>query len=170
MESQYLSIKQEQDGLQQTELQLRFGYKLTKLDGDLIQKLFIIEEGLKKFPQVDVPERFLFAKGICVKEVILPKGSLIISRVHRHSGITIISKGDVSVLCDEKEGWKRIKAPCTFESPAGTKRALYMHEETVWANMLATDETDLDKLKEEWTIGSYREYLKLKDTLLIEGK
>ena len=148
----------------------KFDADLVKLGGDLIQKLFIIEEGLKGLPQIEAPEKFMFSKGICVKEVILPKDALIISRVHRHSGVTIISKGDVSVLCDEKEGWKRMQAPCSFESPAGTKRALYIHEETVWANMLATEETDLDKLKKEWTIGSYQEYLELKDTLLIEEK
>ena len=138
-------------------------------EGELIEKLFVIEEGLKQFPQIDVPEKFMFSKGVCVKEVILPKDALIISMVHRHSGITIISKGDVSVLCDEKEGWKRMQAPCSFESPAGVKRALYIHEETVWANVLATEETDVDKLKEEWVIGSYQEYLEYKGELLCLG-
>ena len=147
-----------------------FNQELFNLEGDLIQKLFVIEEGLKQFPQIHVPEKFMFSKGVCVKEVILPKGALIISRVHRHSGITIISKGDVSVLCDENEGWKRMQAPYSFESPAGVKRALYVHEETVWANMLATEETDLGKLKEEWTIGNYQEYLvNFKGELLCLG-
>jgi hypothetical protein len=156
-------------GVRQEHELAKINHELFNLEGDLIDKLFIIEEEMKKYPQVDVPEKFMFSKGVCVKEVILPKDSIIISKVHKHSGVTIISKGDVSVLCDEKEGWKRMQAPCSFESPAGVKRALYIHEETVWANVLATDETDPDKLEEEWVIGSHSEYLKLKGELLCLG-
>ena len=49
-----------------------------------------------------------------------------------------------------------------------TKRAGYAHEDTVWTTICGTDETDTDKIDEVLTIGTYAEYLELKEQLLIE--
>ena len=142
--------------------------ELVKLDGDLIQKLFAIEEGMKGLPQVELNHKHYFSKGLYGREMTMPKGTMAIGRLHRFSQINIISKGDVSILTEN--GWKRFQAPCTFESPAGVKRAAYTHEETVWTCLIATDETDLDNIEDKMTVGSYQEYIELKETLLIEEK
>ncbi len=42
-------------------------------------------------------------------------------------------------------------APVTIVSQPGTKRAIHALEDTVWTNIHATNETDLDKLVEELT-------------------
>jgi len=142
--------------------------ELVKTDGDIIRKLFVIEEGLKKLPQVSIPKRHYFSSGIYAREIDIAKGSLIIGMLHKHSQINIVSKGEISVLTED--GWKRVKAPYTFESPAGTKRAGYAHEDTVWTTFIGTEEKDPEKMDDLLTIGSYQEFLEVKTLLLQEEK
>lgn len=137
------------------------------MDGDLIQKLFTIEDGLKLLPQVDIPVKHFFSNGVYAREINVPRGSLIIGKLHRFSQINIISKGDMSVLTED--GWIRIQAPHTFVSPAGVKRAGFTHNDCTWTTFCGTEETDTDKIDDVLTIGSYQEYVEMKQ-LLIEGK
>jgi len=44
--------------------------------------------------------------------------------------------------------WTELEAPQTFVSPAGRKVA-FVHEDTIWQNIYATDEKDPDKLEKE---------------------
>lgn len=133
---------------------------LSAMDGDMIQKLFIIEDELKKRPQVEIPVKHYFSNGVYVREMTAPQGSLIIGKMHKYSQVNIVVKGDISVLTET--GWKRLKAGDTFESPAGIKRAGYTHEETVWTTICGTQETDIDKVEDALTISSYQEYLQYK--------
>ena len=90
---------------------------LEKMDGDLIQKLFKLEAGFKTLPQVDIPKTHFFANKLYARSIDIPKGSIIIGKMHKHSQINTVSKGDISVLTEG--GWKRFQAPHTFESSAG---------------------------------------------------
>ena len=51
-----------------------------------------------------------------------------------------IQKGDISILTDV--GIKRIKAPYNGITKPGTKRLIYMHEDTIWITVHATDKKD----------------------------
>lgn len=137
---------------------------LAGMDGDTIHKLFIIEDVLKQLPQVDIPVKHYFANGVMAREMTAPAGSLLIGKMHRFSQINIVLKGDISVLTED--GWKRLTAGMTFESPAGIKRAGYTHEETVWTTIIGTNETDIDKFDDTLLICSYRQYLDYKKELI----
>ena len=107
----------------------------------------MLEATVRNAPQVDFPLRHTFTSGIYCREIFIPKGSVIVGKIHRHDHINFISRGDVTVLT--KDGLKRIKGPCTMVSSAGTKRAVYAHEDTVWTTIHAnpTNETDLAKIE-----------------------
>lgn len=111
------------------------------------ERLDTLEAELLKLPQVEIPPRHYFAKGLYAREITIPKGTLLTGKIHTGQHINIISKGDITVLTEH--GPKRVKAPCTLISPPGTKRAGYAHEETVWTTIHAnpTDETDPDVLE-----------------------
>jgi len=143
-------------------------FELVKLKGDLVQKLFAIEDRLKLEAQAEIPIRHFFAGALYGREMAVPKDSVIIGKMHKFKQINVISKGDASVLTED--GWKRLKAPFTFESPAGAKRAIYTHKDTVWTTFVATEETDIDKVEEAVTIGSYKQYIEEKEALLIGVK
>lgn len=130
-----------------------------------------LERELGKMPQAELPLRHFFIKspipvtGGYARELTILKGVALVGRVHKHPCINIISKGDISVTTDQ--GVKRIQAPHTFVSPAGTKRAGYAHEETIWTTVHLTDETDVDKIEDDLGTVTHEEYLAYTEKLCL---
>jgi hypothetical protein len=83
----------------------------------------------------------------------MPKGALLTSKIHKVTHPYFVLKGEVSVLTEK--GIQRIKAPYSGITPAGTKRILYIHEETVWTTVHVTKEKDLEKIEEEVIANSF---------------
>ena len=88
-----------------------------------------------------------FADGMYVREIFIPRGQLIVGKIHKHCHPNFLMKGDVSVIT-ESGGVERLKAPQSIISPAGIKRVVYAHEDTVWITVHVTEERDLDKIEE----------------------
>lgn len=93
--------------------------------------------------KIETTHRFL--NGVYLRQVFIPKDTMIASRIHRIENFFIISSGDVTVITED--GAKRLKAPYVGGSKAGVKRILFTHEDTVWQNTYATNETDISKLE-----------------------
>lgn len=93
------------------------------------------------------PLEHTFVDGAYVRKITMPKGLLGVSKIHKKTHLYFIMKGEVSVLTEE--GLVRIKAPYSGITKAGTKRVLYVHEETEWTTIHVTRETDLEKIEEE---------------------
>jgi len=96
--------------------------------------------------------------GCCTyaREMLIPKGTLIIGKIHRHQHLNFISKGKVIVFTEFGE--KHLEAPCTFISEIGLKRAVYAEEDTLWTTVHLTKfeaEADLDKIENEVIAPSY---------------
>lgn len=106
----------------------------------------ILENELTKLPQVEIIPTHRFAEGLYVREIVIPKGTLLTGKIHKASHVNIISKGDITVMTED--GLMRIKAPFTMISKPGTKRVGYAHEDTVWTTVHATQETNLEKIEE----------------------
>lgn len=103
------------------------------------------------------PLRHGFAPGIYAREIHLPKDSLVVGRIHRFEHMSIISKGKVTVFTEFGE--ETIEAPAMFVSPAGTKRVVYAHEDTIWTTVHPNQDnvTDVDKLENIYTSADYAE-------------
>lgn len=110
---------------------------------DYFKKVFDLQKSLLELEQLDIPVEHHFAPGNYARECFLPAGSVVIGKVHRHAHVNIISKGKVTVATSE--GLHEYEAPLTFISEPGTKRALIVHEDTVWTTVHPnpTDTQDL---------------------------
>jgi hypothetical protein len=98
--------------------------------------------------------------GCCTyaREMFIPKGTLIIGKIHRHQHLNFILKGKVSVSTEF--GKKYFEAPCTFISEVGLKRAVEAEEDTIWITVHLTKhfgEEHLDKIEEEVIAPTYAE-------------
>lgn len=132
---------------------------LTVQDG--LQKL--IAQGAMKSTLEDCTLKHYFSPkdekyGCCTyaREMLIPKDTLIIGKIHRHQHLNIISKGKVTVFTEFGE--KHLTAPCTFISEIGLKRAVYAEEDTLWTTIHLTQfasENDLDKIEHEVIAPSY---------------
>ena len=89
-----------------------------------------------------------FAPGIYVREITIPAAMLLIGKIHRHAHPNFLMKGKVSVIT-EQGGREDLEAPCHMISPAGTKRVVYTHTDTVWVTVHATESKDLDEIEEQ---------------------
>lgn len=111
----------------------------------------------------ELPLDHQFANGMYIRRLFVPKGSLIVGRIHKHECINIVEKGDISVLTES--GYKRVTAGFTIVSPAGIQKVGYAHEDTVFTNVFRTDETDVSKIEDVLTWTSYE----VMDALAIAG-
>lgn len=98
-----------------------------------------------------------FAPGIYARTVRIPAGTSMVGKIHKHSHISILSQGDVSIF-SEHEGSMRVTGPQTITAPAGTKRAIHAHTDTVWTVIHLTNETDLAKIERDVVVDTYAEY------------
>ena len=98
--------------------------------------------------------------GCCTyaRQMFIPKGTLIIGKIHRHQHLNFILQGKVSVATEF--GKKYFEAPCTFVSEVGLKRAVFAEEDTIWTTIHLTQyssEADLDKIEDEVIAPTYKE-------------
>lgn len=116
---------------------------------DYYKKVFDLQRSLLELEQLDIPVEHHFAPGNYARECFLPAGSVVIGKVHRHSHVNIISKGKVTVAT--AEGLHEYEAPLTFISEAGAKRALIVHEDTIWTTVHPnpTDTQDLTQIESD---------------------
>ncbi len=133
-----------------------------------------LEEAIKTLPGAIVgdsetcPVTHSFTDGFYVREIFIPKGMLIVGKIHKHSHPNFLMSGDVSVFTEE--GPQRIKAPCSMISPAGTKRVVYAHEDTRWitVHLNPGNIKDLKEIEDRVIAKTYEE-LPNDDLTKLEG-
>jgi len=134
--------------------------------GDMKENILNLEDAIRKAPPIEMPVTNHFSDGVYTRELFIPKGSVLTGRVHKTSHINLILQGDISIATDE--GVRRIKAPLVFVSKAGTKKAGYAHEDTIWVNCHATESTDIGEIKEIFTTETHQEFLDYVEKQLLE--
>lgn len=129
-----------------------------------------IEAGIRtELAPVHINEKNHFSKGVYAREIFIPKGTVLTGKIHKYANLNIMSKGDLSVLMDDGSV-KRVQAPFTCVSPAGTRRVAYAHEDTVWTTIHGTDEQCVEKIEAEFIAQTPREFeLFCEQQLQIKG-
>lgn len=135
------------------------------------EKVLTVEEGLKEMveageiediiPQCTMTHYFTpkdekYGCHAYARQCFLPKGSVVIGKIHRHQHLNFIMQGQVSVATEF--GKKYFTAPCVFVSEVGLKRAVYAEEDTLWVTVHLTEhagEENLDKIEQEVIAPTY---------------
>ena len=86
---------------------------------------------VNNFPPVECPLIHKFTKGMYIREIFMPKDSLITSKIHNTNHPFVVSQGSVAVAIDG-DNWQEIQAPYTGITQAGTRRVLIILEDTTW--------------------------------------
>lgn len=90
---------------------------------------------------IELPLVHRFTDGIYVREIFMPKGTLLTSKIHKTRHQFMVLKGEVSVL-DEQGNEVRITAPHIGITEIGTRRVLFIHEDCVWATVHANPDNE----------------------------
>jgi hypothetical protein len=115
------------------------------------------------------PLKHSFADGCYIREIFMPAGQIIVSKIHKKLHPYFILKGKVSILTDN--GVKHLEAPYSGMTKPGTKRVLYIHEDTVFVTVSVTDKTDIKEIEDEVIAKDFQDPLITKADLdLLKNK
>lgn len=103
-------------------------------------------------PQADLQLKHLFAPGVYMRMITVPKGAVILGHEHKTEYFNIVLSGSASVLMNGRI--IDVKGPCIIKSAAGTQKLAYTTEEMIWLTVHATEETDIDKIEEHLIVRS----------------
>lgn len=117
------------------------------------------------------PLKHTFADGIYVREIFIPKGTVVVGKIHKHAHPNFLLKGEVEVVT-EYGGSEHLIAPLSMISKPGTKRIVRALQDTVWVTVHhnPTDTQNLDIIEKFVIADSYDEYEEFMIVSSIEKK
>lgn len=109
------------------------------LQTDVHKKIDRLQQSLGELPQVKCKLKHIFLHGMYIREITMPKGTMIVSKVHNTSHPYFVSEGILDVFNTMEEEPIRIVAPYWGITEPNTRRVLYIHETTVWKTIHPLD-------------------------------
>lgn len=134
------------------------------------RKIDALEHGIRRELQpVECPIANYFAPGLYAREMFIPAGTTLTGKIHKYANLSIMSKGALELFLEDGTT-QIVRAPFTYVSPAGTRRAAHAIEDTVWTVIHATEETDVEKIEQSVVCQTPEEYrLFFQEQLKLEG-
>ena len=116
---------------------------------DVDEALDFIELNIvEKHDPIDFPVEHTFTKGLYSREVFMPAGSLLTSKIHKTEHQFRIRKGHVAVL-DQNGEWQFLEEGHKGITYPGTRRLLYCFTDTLWETYHPTNKTTVEEVEEE---------------------
>jgi len=107
-----------------------------------------IEAKLFSLPQRELAVKHKFTPGLYCREIFMPAGTLLTSKIHRTEHPFVIAKGRVSVWT-ERDGVIELSSPHNGTTYPNTRRILYIHEDCVWITYHPTTKTTVEEVEAE---------------------
>jgi hypothetical protein len=100
------------------------------------------------YQMIECPLVHRFTPGMYIREIFMPAGSLITSKIHKTEHPFTVSKGKVAVSIDGQD-WEEFEAPYTGITKPGTRRILYIIEDCIWTtyHLNPSDSQDLEEIE-----------------------
>jgi len=122
---------------------------------DLRKNIAHLESEVMELDQVDIPIKHYFANGFYAREMSMPADAVVVGKIHKSEHLCVVSQGEIEIVSEEKK--ERVKAPYTYVSKPGAKRALYAFSDVVWTTIHMTDEKDIEQLERDLIAESYQQ-------------
>lgn len=141
------------------------------------KKVMAFEDKMKKLPGAVIghdaderlcPLKHTFVDGAYIREIFMPAGLVLTSKIHKIKHPYFVMKGKCEVITDE--GLHLIEAPYHGITEPGTKRILKILEDTIWITVHSTDSKDLAEIEKQIIAPSFDDpQLTNKDSIKIKG-
>jgi len=94
--------------------------------------------------------------GLYTREIFMPKGSVVVSMIHKQDHPSFVLKGLVSYL-DDKGVVRTVKGPHKIFTKIGTQRVLFVHEDTTWCCVYKTNAKTFEKAEADVYTNNYND-------------
>lgn len=112
---------------------------------------FLIAKGgrVQHFGEVleNLPVKHHFTPGLYCREIFMPAGAVLTSKIHNTEHPFVVSLGRCSVYNDATGEAVEIEAPYFGITLPGTRRLLFIHEDTIWTTFHPTHLTDIEEIE-----------------------
>lgn len=114
--------------------------------------------------QIAIKTTHRFAPGVYVREIFIPKGSILVGKINKTEHLSMMVSGDITV-CTEN-GKARLNGWNVFTTKPGLQRVGCAHEDTVWITIHRNpdEESNIDTLEERLFAKTYEDAV---DTRLV---
>lgn len=132
------------------------------LSDAVVARIEAMEAQMLDHEQVEMPVDDTFSKGVngmYVRQIMIPKDTLLTGRVHLEDYVDIMLSGDISVATPD--GVKRMTGLNVMAGPKGRKRAGYAHEDTYWLTVHNCPVESGDEYVNNYTVFGMKEYQRL---------
>jgi len=118
------------------------------------------EAFVANIPQQECPLKHTFPEGMYVREIFMPAGCVVTSRIHKFDNPFFLLQGKLTVI-SETEGLVTYTAPMHGITMPQTRRAILIHEDTVWVtvHLNLDNKTDHEELLNDLTYMRQNQYL-----------
>jgi len=116
------------------------------------RKVELLEAAMLTQEQADIPLEHVFVEGMYMRQGKIMAGTVLVGHEHRKDHLNVLLTGKISVVTDGVV--QHVVAPCVFVSHKGAKKIIYAHEDSIMANVLATDATTTEDAEAELVIKS----------------
>lgn len=122
--------------------------QVTDVMGASEDQLLEIGNRLELLPQIDCPLLHKFSDGVYIREILMPRGTLVIGHRHKTRHFNIVLSGRAAVMMDGV--LHHVVGPCTIESHEDVRKVLYIFEPMRWITVHANpdNEREVGKLEE----------------------
>lgn len=104
---------------------------MSEIATSISERLDLLEATMQQLPEVECELEHVFTPGLYSRAIYMPQGTLIVSRIHKTKHQFNISSGVCAVKNNDGE-WEILEAPYNGVTEAGTRRVLYIIENTLW--------------------------------------
>lgn len=124
--------------------------------------ILAIEKILLACEQVELPIEHYQIKGVYVRSMFIPAGTVLTGKIHNTEHISILAQGTIRV-CNGIDS-KTISAPFIMVDQPGVKRIGYAETDVTFINVMRSDKTDIAELEAELVSDTFEQY----EQLLLE--
>ena len=94
--------------------------------------------------------------GLYTREIFMPKGSFVVSMIHKQDHPSFLLKGKLSYINDQGQV-EHIQGPTKIFTKQGTQRVLYIHEDCEWCCVYKTDALTFEEAEADVYTNDYKE-------------
>jgi hypothetical protein len=162
-----LSASKMNNLIERTEQQLATRKKIDEMENAMKE---MVEKGEAKQTIEDCKKdnsqaKHYFGDNVYCRSLLIPKDTAVVGHIHKQDRVCIIAKGKCT-FTDEFHS-ETVESGWVGEFKAGSKTAVFAHEDTIWVACLGTEINDPDIVVDKLLVESFEDYEE--STKLIEG-